>query len=110
MTASKLLTCILDKSPASFELVRDLKDTHQITRANVGSARGTGTGAEGGLITIPQEKHILQIIVDAGQADEIFEWLYGKVDLDERYGAFIYQEDLTSAGDFTVPDAPEEQD
>ena len=88
MTASKLITCILDKSPASFELVRDLKDTHQITRANVGSARGTGTGAEGGLITMPQEKHILQIIVDAGQADE----------------------DLTSAGDFTVPDAPEEQD
>ena len=110
MTASKLITCILDKSSASFDLVRDLKDAHQITRANVGSARGTGTGAKGGLITMPQEKHILQIIVDEGQADEVFEWLYDKVDLDERYGAFMFQEELTSAGTFTIPDAPEEKD
>ena len=110
MTTSKLITCILDKSSASFDIVRELKENHQIARANVGSARGTGTGAEGGLITMPQEKHILQIIVEADQADGIFEWLYDKVDLDERYGAFMFQEELTSAGTFTVPDAPEEKD
>tara|TARA_B100000683_G_scaffold75048_1_gene73934 strand:- start:2279 stop:2611 length:333 start_codon:yes stop_codon:yes gene_type:complete len=109
MTASKLITCILDKSTTSFDIVRALKDEHQITRANVGSARGTGTGAKGGLITMPQEKHILQIIVDADRADTIFEWLHDRVELDSRYGAFMFQEELISAGTFTVPDAPEEE-
>ena len=110
MNSSKLITCILDKDSASFDIVRELKDEHQITRANVGSARGTGTGAKGGLITMPQEKHILQVVVDAEQADTIFEWLHDRVELDDRYGAFMYQEDLTTAGSFTVPDAPEEED
>ena len=62
MISSKLITCILDKSSVSFDIVRELKEEHQITRANVGSARGTGTGAKGGLITMPQEKHILQVL------------------------------------------------
>ena len=35
------------------------------------AAHDAGTGAKGGLITMPQEKHILQIIVDAEQADTI---------------------------------------
>ena len=108
MNSSKLITCILDKSSESFDIVRELKENHQITRANVGSARGTGTGAKGGLITMPQEKHILQIIVDTEQADTIFEWLYDRVELDARYGAFMFQEELISAGTFTLPDAPEE--
>ena len=103
MTASKLITCILDKSPASFKLVRDLKDTHQITRANVGSARGTGTGAEGGLITMPQEKHILQIIVDAGQADEIFEFIFSQGEINKPGGGFIYQTSLTKASNYKLP-------
>ena len=109
MNSSKLITCILDKSATSFDIVRELKESHQITRANVGSARGTGTGAKGGLITMPQEKHILQIIVDAEQADTIFEWLYERVELDSRYGAFMFQEELISAGSFSVPDAPKEE-
>ena len=108
MISSKLITCILDKSSVSFDIVRELKEEHQITRANVGSARGTGTGAKGGLITMPQEKHILQIIVDAEQADTIFGWLHDRVELDARYGAFMFQEELISAGSFSVPDAPEE--
>ena len=110
MNASKLITCILDKDSSSFDIVRELKDEHQITRSNVGSARGTGTGAKGGLITMPQEKHILQVVVDADRADTIFEWLHDRVELDSRYGAFMYQENLTTAGSFTVPDAPEEED
>ena len=109
MNASKLITCILDKSATSFDIVRELKEEHQITRANVGSARGTGTGAKGGLITMPQEKHILQIIVEADQADTIFDWLHDRVELDSRYGAFMFQEELISAGSFSVPDAPEEE-
>jgi len=109
MNASKLITCILDKSATSFDIVRELKEEHQITRANVGSARGTGTGAKGGLITMPQEKHILQIIVEADQADTIFDWLHDRVELDSRYGAFMFQEELISAGSFAVPDAPEEE-
>ena len=109
MISSKLITCILDKSSVSFDIVRELKEEHQITRANVGSARGTGTGAKGGLITMPQEKHILQIIVDAEQADTIFEWLHDRVELDSRYGAFMFQEELISAGSFSVPDAPKEE-
>ena len=39
MISSKLITCILDKSSVSFDIVRELKEEHQITRANVGSAR-----------------------------------------------------------------------
>ena len=110
MTASKLITCILDKSATSFDIVRELKEDHQITRANVGRARGTGTGAKGGLITMPQEKHILQIIVDESRADEIFSWLHDRVELDTRYGAFMFQEELITAGTFSLPDAPEEND
>ena len=52
---------------------------------------------------------ILQIIVDADRADTIFEWLHDRVELDSRYGAFMFQEELISAGTFTVPDAPEEE-
>ena len=58
---------------------------------------------------MPQEKHILQIIVEADQADTIFDWLHDRVELDARYGAFMFQEELISAGSFSVPDAPKEE-
>ena len=110
MNSSKLITCVLDKSGQSFDILRELKEDLQVTRSNVLSARGTGTGAKGGLITMPQEKHIIQIIVDQGQADDVFEWLYEKVELDTRYGAFMFQEELTSAGSFSLPEAPQEEE
>ena len=109
MTPSKLITCILDKSAKSFDLLRDLKEEQNIHRSNVLSARGTGTGAKGGLITMPQEKHIVQIVVHKDRAEEIFEWLYEKVELDTRYGAFMFQEELTIAGTFTLPEASQDE-
>ena len=57
MISSKLITCILDKSSVSFDIVREPKKN-----INYASQCWQRTRyryrAKGGLITMPQEKHI----------------------------------------------------
>lgn len=96
----KLITCITPKGKG-LEIVRELKDEKGITTGNV--AGGRGGGRRGRL-----EVDILTVVVESERADEIFEYIYDKAEINSLHGGFLFQGELTKSTHFTLPDIPAE--
>ena len=110
LTDARIITCILPKghAPAALNLV---KDTFGIITANIHSGRGVGrlTPLRYRGVGEQSEKDILDVVVDAERADEVFEAIYHEAGIDQAHGGIIFMGRLHAASLFTLPDIPEEE-
>jgi len=102
LTNCKLITSILPKGKA-LEVVRLLHEEKAIHSVNVASGRGV-VGSVGH--DVWSEVDILTVVVEAARAEEIFEFIYFRADMDRVHGGLIYQDRLTKATSFALPDLP----
>ena len=71
-----------------------------VTSANVASGRGVSERTR----YFAEEVDILTVIVPVSQADEIFDYLYHRIDLGHSLGRFMYQSNLTAASNLIMPE------
>lgn len=102
----KLITCIIPKGKA-IEVAKLLHEEKGIHTANVSSGRGRGLVEPVGFSGW-YEVEILTVVVSQGEADEIFNFIYDKADVDRAHGGIIYQGRLTTSTHFELPKIPEE--
>lgn len=101
---NKLITCIVPKGQGK-NLVDALFAEKSITAANVASGRGVSERTS----KFAEEVDILTVSVSAVRADEIFDFLYHRIDLDHSLGRFMYQSALSAATALTMPELPMEE-
>ena len=106
----KLITCILPKGLA-LPMLKKLKEEKGINRANINSGRGMGkiTPLAYRGIGDQAEKEMLNIVVNEEQADDIFNYIYEKADINRPHGGIIYMSQLGMSTPFTLPDLPNEE-
>ena len=107
LTNAKLITCILPKGRA-YGLQQALMEERQIHSVNFHRARGVGRfvqiTARG--IGEQQEKEILEAIVAEDAADDLFEFMFFKGEMDQPHGGYIYMTSLPRATEMLIPDLP----
>ena len=103
-STTKLITAIVPKGVAS-TLQKSLIE-HWQAHANI--YHGRGVGRAGPLkkrgIGEQQEKEILEVIVDAAKADDIFEFVFFALELDKKPGSVIYLIDQQKSSVFQLPE------
>ena len=107
----KLVTAILPKGKGS-ELVRKLKEEKNIITANTSHARGVGRMAPLKYRGLGEqsEKDIVNVIVERGEADNVFEYIYREYNIDTPHAGILFVSDLSFASLFELPaDLEEEQ-
>lgn len=105
----KQITCILPKGIA-INVVKSLKEERGIMSTNINNARGVGkiTPLAYRGIAGQSEKEILTAIVPEDQAEELFEYIFTKADINRPHGGLMYMHALPMATPFTLPEVPDE--
>ncbi len=98
----KRITCFLPKG-VGIRLVEMLHSEKNVDSANVHAGRGLPTLENAENYGAWTEQDILTVIVDATQADEIFEFIFSHGELNKPGGGFIYQASLTKASHYKLP-------
>lgn len=109
LTQHKVITGILSRGKST-QVMKKLKAEKGIITAFVSTARGMGKlmpGVHRGLGE-QTEKEILEVIVDAARADEIFEYLYDIAEIDRPHGGIIFMAKVPQMTPYLLPDIPEE--
>jgi len=106
----KHISCILAKGTAA-GVIKALKETHGIMAGNINNARGVGkiTPLAYRGIAGQSEKEILSVVVPAGRADEIFEFIYHEAEINRPHGGIMYMHVLPRTTEYRLPDLPEEK-
>jgi hypothetical protein len=104
--AHKLITVILPQGKG-MDLLKQLYD-RKVLRAAFGTARAPFTIAKktGGIsrtVTYSVEKDVVEVVVDAGQADEVFAFLYDAAGIAHAHGGFMFQGPVSRASEFALP-------
>lgn len=105
LTNAKLITCILPKGKA-YALQQALIEEKEIHSVNFHRGRGIGRFARGTSQGIgeQQEKEILEATVTEDVADELFEFMFFKGEMDQPHGGIIYMTSLPKATEMLIPD------
>lgn len=103
----KLITCILPHGVA-LDMLQRLKDEKGIIEASVNNARGMGrlTPLAHRGVAEQTEKDVLNVIVSADEADEVFEYLYESAGIGRPHGGLIYMTALGYTTPFVLPELP----
>lgn len=101
---TKLIVGIVPKGVAS-GLQKSLIEAWQV-HPNISHGRGIGRAAPLSRRGIgeQQEKEILEVIVEAAQADAIFEYMFFTLELDKKPGSVIYMVEQQKASVFELPE------
>ena len=97
----KQITCVLTK-PIAIEIITRLKNEKNIITANSTPARGTSSKSE----YIMKAQNILTVLVEEKDAEDIFYFLYSELELDQPHQGIIYQEAISRATKYSLPDLP----
>ena len=104
---AKLITCILPKGRAQ-GLKQEMMEEKEVHIVKFDRARGVGRfspiTARG--IGEQQEKEILEATVAEEDADELFEYMFFKGEMNQPHGGIIYMTSLPKATEMLVPDLP----
>lgn len=106
---SKLLTCIVPKGVA-VGLQKALIEGWQLNSVNIHHARGVGRNMPLSKRGVGEqlEKEVLEVVLDSGIADEVFEFAFGHLELADHPGAMIYMVTQPRSSIFELPEiAPE---
>lgn len=109
----KLITCVLNSEKDERELLRALYKERQITRANSVNCRGYASLFEArtksGELPEPHFARLIEVIVPAAEADEVFDFIFEAADLGRPGAGVIYMAPSLGASSFSLPqDVPEE--
>jgi hypothetical protein len=104
---AKLITVILPQGQGR-RLLHALYERKQL-RASLGTARAPVTTVKrrGGIARTQHhsvEKDIVQVVVGAAEASDIFEFLHDQAGIGERYGGFMFQGSVAKASPFSLPE------
>jgi len=97
LTDQKLITCLIPKGRGS-EAVAALKEEMSIDCANVSSGRSDLFQHSNKEI----ESEIVTAVVSEAQADEVFSFLYEKLEIDQPHHGILFQNSLLSTTAFTL--------
>lgn len=105
----KLITCILPHGIAH-DLLEALDQELGIVEGNVNNARGTGrlAGRKLSGLGSETEKEMLNVVVPADRADEVFAFVFERARINRPHGGIIFMSDLVRATPFELPDLPAE--
>ena len=109
-TNTKLITCILPKGRA-FPLQQALVNKHNIYAGNYHFGRGVGRASrirDKG-IGNQQEREIIEVVVSADKAEELFEFMFLTAEMDEAHGGMMYMTSVPRSTIMTAPAAPHEE-
>ena len=106
-TNSKLITSFLPHG-TGVPMIKLLKQETGICTGNINSSRGTGSSAGTSDFENWVEVDVLDVVVNADRADEIFNFIYEKAGIGEGNHGFMIQQSLTRSTKFSLPDLPEE--
>jgi nitrogen regulatory protein PII len=106
---AKLITCIIPMG-SGLPVLKALREEKGIDATNINFARGVGRFVRWNQRRLGDDaqKEILTITVAPERADEIFEWVFHKANLDRPHGGIIYMMPLTHASAFSIPHDLEE--
>jgi len=107
-TNSKLITSFLPHG-TGVSMIKLLKEETGVYTGNVNSSRGTGSTAGASDFDSWVEVDVLDVVVDANRADEIFNFIYEKAGIGEGNHGFIIQQNLARSTKFSLPDLPVEE-
>jgi hypothetical protein len=107
-TNSKLITSFLPHG-TGVSMIKLLKEETGVYTGNVNSSRGTGSSAGASDFDNWVEVDVLDVVVDANRADEIFNFIYEKAGIGEGNHGFIIQQNLARSTKFSLPDLPLEE-
>ncbi|MBN22589.1 MAG: hypothetical protein CL678_15000 [Bdellovibrionaceae bacterium] len=101
---SKLITCIIPRNHGR-KLLQILRTEKNITTASMNTCRGTGTATPTSRDGIgqEQEKDIVVVQVPEKNADEIFDFIFDRAEIDRPHGGFMYMTKLSAGVDFVLP-------
>ena len=89
-------------------MIKLLKQETGICTGNINSSRGTGSSAGTSDFENWVEVDVLDVVVNADRADEIFNFIYEKAGIGEGNHGFMIQQSLIRSTKFSLPDLPEE--
>lgn len=93
----KLITCIMaDRKAAS--LIKSLKEKRGIVTADRSTSRGTSL-----LNLRGEEMEVMTVLVEADEADEVFEYIFFEADLNKPHHGLMYQQDVKRASKYALP-------
>lgn len=106
---SKLLTCIVPKG-AAVGLQKALIERWQLHAANIHHARGVGRNVPLSKRGVGEqlEKEVLEVVLDSGIADAVFEFAYDHLELTDHPGGMIYMVTQPGSTVFELPEIPSE--
>jgi len=99
----KQITCILPKGKSA-AVQKSLIDDHGIYSANFHYARGIGKFSSGRGFGEQREKEILEVMVSPDIADEIFEYVFFKADMDQAHGGIMFMTPLPKMSVMEIPE------
>ena len=106
-TNSKLITSFLPHG-TGVPIIKLLKQETGICTGNINSSRGTGSTAGASDFDNWVEVGVLDVVVNADRADEIFNFIYEKAGIGEGNHGFMIQQSLIQSTKFSLPDLPAE--
>ncbi len=104
MHESKLITCILPKGIAA-RVSKMLLTERGVITGNINNARGSGhiTAKIHQKAGYQTEKEVFRVVVDADEADEVFEFIYRHAELHHPHGGIMFQNALTRSTRYELP-------
>ncbi len=106
----KQITVILPKGKG-LPIIKRLRKDKEIVSANRNYARGVGrmTPLRYRGVGEQTEKEIVNVIVSADKAEDIFEFIYDVAEINNPHAGILYMISLSAANQFVLPgDIPEE--
>ena len=105
---SKLITSFLPRG-TGVPIIKLLKQETGVCTGNVNSSRGTGSSSGTSDFDIWVEVDVLDVVVNADRAEEVFNFIYEKAGIAEGNHGFMIQQSLARSTNFSLPDLPEEE-
>jgi len=93
----KMITCMIPHHK-SLEVLEHLSKDKGIVMANKSNARGSSYTTD----FLWVEMEVLEVIVDASQADDIFSYLFDAAEIGTPQGGVIFQHALSKASDYRL--------
>ena len=104
---AKIITCILPDEGQDMALLKALRREKGVISANTCQCRGFGVRLrkryKGKHQVAAYSVRVVTVVVPEDQADELFEFIYYRVNFDHPCPGLIYQGNLLAATPYTLP-------
>jgi nitrogen regulatory protein PII len=106
-TAHRLITCVMPAG-RGLELIEQLRELG-VTSAQVHHARGVGQSSKRRRgVSLYAEREVVQALVAAARADEVFEFLYAAAEIGRPHAGMLFMEKVAHGIPLVLPDLPDE--